>query len=241
MAEIHSAEATMGNNMSSLKDLIEEFIKGKDDKVELPQDYLLSPAAINQVDSPRETFSSNDSDVTAVVANKHALVSPNKSDELVPLLVESSPSDDESKSKVEQSKDALDSIKELIDSFAASKRGEDLDSTAVEGKLALDFNAEYGKGYDAAHFDTNVDLSVIGKRLEIQTSAGVAAEATLRASSDSFANIIHGDKKVMLVLPSRVSLACALFRCKVVPFQSQISSQLRTRASWAPPSSCPRL
>jgi hypothetical protein len=245
IAEVHSAKAKMG-----ITDVIEEFMKGKEDKVELPQDYLLSPtmdpsAANNQVDSPRETFSKSDSDATVVVANKHAWVLPNESGELVPLSVESSPSDDELKSEVDQSKNALelDSIKRLIDSFASGKQGIDLDPTAVNEKFDPHFDVEYSKGFDAANVDSNVDLSVIGKRLEIQTSASVAAEAVLHASSERFANIIHGEKQIMLVLPSRVSNSrCATPAVSISNLTySKTLPQLRTHASWAPPSSCPRL
>jgi len=134
MAEVQTAEAKKGEDVTALTEMIEEFIKGKDN-VDLPQDYLFSPAAaaavataaaaVDQADSPRETLSKSDSEATVIVANKHAWVSPNKNDE-VPSSLE-------------------------------------------------------------------------------RTFAGVASAAVLHASNKSFANIIHGEKHVMLVLPSWVS------------------------------------
>jgi hypothetical protein len=198
MAEVQSAEAMMGKDINAVTDKIKEFIEEKEDKVELPQDYLFSPtgasSAINQVDSPCETFSKSDSETTAVVTNKHVWVSPNKSDEIVPSLMEC-PSNEWLKFEVDES-NAHDLIKKLR---------VDLEAAAAEENLALDFDDENATGFDAAIVDSSVDLSVIGKRLEIQTYADDVAEAVLHASSKSFANIIHGEKQVMLVLPSRVS------------------------------------
>ena len=186
--------------------MIEEFIKGKD-KVNLPQDYLFSPAtaasaattaaaAVDRADSPREAFSKIDSEATVIVANKHAWVSPNKNDE-VPSSLESSPS---SELKFEdKDSNVSDVIKKLIDGFVSMK------DISNKENSDPDFDADYATGFEAANDESEVNLSVIGKRMEVQKFAGVAAEAVLHASSKSFANIIHGEKHVMLVLPSRVS------------------------------------
>jgi hypothetical protein len=211
MAEVQTADAKKGEDITALTEMIEEFIKGKD-KVDLPQDYLFCPAAaaavataaaaVDQADSPtRETFSKSDSEVTVIVANKHAWVSPNKNDE-VPSSLESSPS---SELKFEEKDSSADVIKKLIDDFVTMKKISNFEAIAVKENHDPDFDAEYATGFEAADDEFEVNLSVIGKRMEVQTFADVASAAVLHASSKSFANIIHGEKPVMLVLPSRVS------------------------------------
>lgn len=213
MAEVQTAEAKKGEDVTALTEMIEEFIKGKDN-VDLPQDYLFSPAAaaaaavataaaaVDQADSPRETLSKSDSEATVIVANKHDWVSPNKNDE-VPSSLESSPS---SELKFEEKDSNLsDVIKKLIDGFVSMKNISTFEAIAVKEISDPDFDAEYATGFEAADDEFNVNFSVIGKRMEVQTFAGVASAAVLHASSKSFANIIHGEKHVMLVLPSRVS------------------------------------
>lgn len=109
----------------------------------------------------------------------HAWVSPNKSDE-EPSSEESSPS----------SSNLKFNEKELTESsIPADLNAGDIDFETPESEE-----------------NCNLDLSIIGQRLEVQKLAGIKCkEGVLETTSKNFVKIIHGDKEVMLVLPSEVS------------------------------------
>jgi hypothetical protein len=225
MAEILSADANKGEDMTVVTETIEEFIIGKD-KVDLPQDYLFSPTAtaaaaavVDLFHSPRHTFSKRDSEETVVATNKRAWVSPNKNDD-VPSTTESFPSSDEMKFEAKDS-NVSDVIKKLLDGFVKRKEEACIKTIADEENSDPDFDAEYATGFEVANEESEVNLTVIGKRLEIENFADVAAEAVLHASSKSFANIIHEEKRVMLVLPSRVSSGRWISLAPIMVFLTQ--------------------
>lgn len=224
MAEVAENNNT-GNDdiMTTVKEKIEEFINGgsNHNKNELPQDYLLSTTdsiaallvEMKSGDFPRDI----DSDATVVTANKtpNHWVSPNKSEEedkeMPPTpSVPSSSTDD---LQLELSS-VSDTIKRLVDVFAARKEDGEYSS---KGDISdSDFDVEYETGFTKVESNDveNVDLTVIGKRIEIEMVTTTTAltnvanealpEALLYASSKSFVNIIHGKKEIMLIIPSSV-------------------------------------
>jgi len=198
MAELKAAVANMGeetvgvggNEVMELKDKIEEFIHGKDRStpIDLPQDYLpFSPAAAGSIESDRENPSKDSPPGSCSAANVHTWVSPNKSDE-VPSSKESSPDDHREQTALrekEKSKGSTSSIN-------------------------VDLDAEYEADFEpiALEAKPELDLSIVGDSLEIQNSEVLSVadnEAVLSGSSKDFVKIIHGNKEVMLVLPSEVS------------------------------------
>ena len=221
MAEVIENAAKGKDVMTAVKEKIEEFINGRsnDNKNELPQDYLLSTTdsiaallvEMKSGESPRDI----DSDATVVTANKtpNHWVSPNKSEEEddevpssgVPSSMDVSPSTDDLQFELSS---VSDTIKRLIDVFAARKED-------AENNSDSDFDYEYETGFTKVESNDveNVDLTVIGKRIEMvgtPTALANAAnealpEALLYASSKSFVNIIHGEKEIMLIIPSVVS------------------------------------
>ena len=222
MAEvIENITAAKGKDiMTAVKEKIEEFINGgsNDNKNELPQDYLLSTTdsiaallvEMRSGESPRDI----DSDATVVTANKtpNHWVSPNKSEEEddevpssgVPSSMDVSPSTDDLQLELSS---VSDTIKRLIDVFAARKED-------AENNSDSDFDYEYETGFTKVESNDieNVDLAV-GKRIEMVSTPTALTnvanealpEALLYASSKSFVNIIHGEKEIMLIIPSVVS------------------------------------
>ena len=150
--------------------------------VDLPQDYIFSPPAIA---SPRETkVSVGDDDDFA--AKAHAWVSPNKSDE-VPSSKESSP---------------LESNEKSIDESPASTKDSTSTST-IKAVLETEYEADFEPVATEEQLDVN--LSIVGQSLEVQTTVSTEESAVLDASGNDFIKIIHGGKEIMLVLPSGVS------------------------------------
>jgi len=221
MAEVIEDNAAKGKDiMTAVKEKIEEFINGgsNDNKNELPQDYLLSTTdsiaallvEMRSGESPRDI----DSDATVVTANKtpNHWVSPNKSEEEddevpssgVPSSMDVSPSTDDLQLELSS---VSDTIKRLIDVFAARKED-------AENNSDSDFDYEYETGFTKVESNDieNVDLAV-GKRIEMVSTPTALTnvanealpEALLYASSKSFVNIIHGEKEIMLIIPSVVS------------------------------------
>ena len=177
-----------------LKDKTEGCIKDKDGSADLPQDwqdYLpFSPPAADQIASARENPSKDSPLGTCSTANAHTWVSPNKSDE-VPSSKESSPD-------------------------AQSEQTALRENEKSSGELNADLEAEYEVDFEpiamekqpvAMKEQPDLDISIVGQRLEVQNVKGlsVADEVVLDASSKDFVKIIHGGKEVMLVLPSEVS------------------------------------
>lgn len=229
MAKVADIAAAKGNDiMTAVKEKIEEFIRGgsNDNKNELPQDYLLpttDSVATLLVEmkcggSPRDI----DSDATVVTANKtpNHWVSPNKSEEdeempptpSVPSSMDVSPSTEDLQLELSS---VSDTIKRLVDVFAARK--EDGEYSSKGDNSDSDFDGEYETGFTkvVSNDVENVDLVVTGKRIEIEMVTTPTAlpnvanealpEALLYASSKSFVNIIHGEKEIMLIIPSMVS------------------------------------
>ena len=224
MVELVENNAAKGKDMmTAVKEKIEEFIHGggnNDSKNELPQDYLLSTTdsvaallvEMKSGESPRDI----DSDATVVTANKtpNHWVSPNTSEEEddavpssgVPSSMNVSPSTDDLQLELSS---VSDTIKRLIDVFAARKED-------AENNSDSDFDYEYETGFtkEESNDVKNIDMTVIGKRMEIETISSPTAltsiatevlpEAVLYASSKSFVNIIHGEKEIMLIIPSLV-------------------------------------
>lgn len=212
MAELRDAVANVGDGTTvagkeviGLKAKIEEFATGKDgsSSTDLPQDYLpISPSAgVTNENIPTNASSSNENGEdspagSCSAANKHMWVSPNKSDE-VPSSQDSSPA-----TQPEQAAPG-----ENEHSIEESNAKESPSSTKAE------FGGEYDADSDPAaeeEHNTGLDLSIVGQSMEIQNSEilGVASdEAVLGASGKDFAKIIHGDREVMLVMPSEVSFA----------------------------------
>lgn len=157
--------------------------KSAPSKVDLPQDYFSPPA----IASPRETKESvGDDDDFA--AKAHAWVSPNKSDE-VPSSKESSP-------------DALESNEKSIDESPASTKDSTSTST-IKAVLETEYEADFEPVATEEQLDVN--LSIVGQSLEVQTTVSTEESAILDASGNDFIKIIHGGKEIMLVLPSGVS------------------------------------
>ena len=153
--------------------------KSAPSKVDLPQDYFSPPA----IASPRETKESvGDDDDFA--AKAHAWVSPNKSGE-VPSSKESSP---------------VESNEKSIDESPASTK----DSTStIKAVLETEYEADFEPVATEEQLDVN--LSIVGQSLEVQTTVSTEESAILDASGNDFIKIIHGGKEIMLVLPSGVS------------------------------------
>jgi len=121
-----------------------------------------------------------------VMSAAHAWVSPNKSDE-VPSSEESSPICDDLKLYE----------KELAES-------------GINASLNAEFDGEFETTESVETFDP--DFSVIGERLEVQTLYGASnAEPVLDATGKDFIRIVHGEKAVMMVLPSEVSTTFEIF------------------------------
>ena len=158
--------------------------KSAPSKVDLPQDYIFSPPAIA---SPRETkVSVGDDDDFA--AKAHAWVSPNKSDE-VPSSKESSP-------------DAFESNEKSIDESPASTKDSTSTST-IKAVLETEYEADFEPVATEEQLDVN--LSIVGQSLAVQTTVSTEESAVLDASGNDFIKIILGGKEIMLVLPSGVS------------------------------------
>lgn len=163
--------------------------KGGDLRKDLPQDCINSPTSTEQIEIPvaaEKDEPKGSPAATASSANAHAWVSPNKSDE-VPSSKDSSP-------------DAQ-----------FDKASDDADAPNVDMKAEFDAEAEYA--YDADSERPDLDLSIVGQRLEVLEE--VASEdavvdedelVLMDGSKKDFVKIIHGEKVVTLVLPSDVSL-----------------------------------
>mmetsp|Transcript_15228 Transcript_15228/g.33218 ORF Transcript_15228/g.33218 Transcript_15228/m.33218 type:complete len:201 (-) Transcript_15228:2114-2716(-) len=174
-----------GKEIMMLKDKIEEFIKGEDRSfpVDLPQDYFpFSPSLAGAAAAVPGNPSKDSPAGSCSATNGHAWVSPNKSDE-VPLSNESSPDAQSEQTPPEENE-------KLHEELNAKDYSEaDVEPIAMKEKPDL-------------------DLSIAGESLEIQNLAAPRVtndEAVLGASSEDFVKIIHGDKAIMLALPSEVS------------------------------------
>lgn len=119
--------------------------------------------------------SSNISAAENVVATAHAWVSPNKSDE-EPSSKESSPTCDDMK----LNKTVLD-----------------------ESGIKANFDQHDGGVKEES---SDPDLSIIGHRMEVQhLDVASITDTVLDAAGNDCVRIIHGEKEVMLILPSEVS------------------------------------
>lgn len=178
MAEEGTAVALKGVSITAAEKCIKakEMLVG----VDMPQDYSFPSDEVAAVligaDSNIATAAKPVSSATA-----HAWVSPNKSDE-VPSSEESSPTCDDLKINE----------KELAES-------------GINANLNAEFDGEFETTESVEASDP--DLSIIGKRLEVQNLVGTSnVEAVLDATGKDFIRIVHGEKAVMMVLPSVVRI-----------------------------------
>ena len=149
------------------------------------EDCIKAKEMLAAADLPQDySSSSNISPAKPVVSSvttetSRAWVSPNKSDEV-------EPSSEESSSTCE---DGKLNAKVLL---------------AESGINANNLDAEYDGDFETTESDP--DLSIIGQRLEVQNLGSSSnTEAVLDATGKGFVRIVHGEKAVMMILPSDVS------------------------------------
>lgn len=203
--------AAAGNEAMDLKTKLDECIKAGNAKptaaptptIDLPQDYLpFSPTHDSLADA-------------CSAAKAHTWVSPNKSDEVpssLPSSKESSP--DVHSGQTSPSAEGI-GIDKLIDASEVKYEEE----SQVE---VVDLDAEYDADFEpiAKEEETppELDLSILGQSYLVSkivdeitdTAAKITDEVVLSSSQGDFVKIIHGDKHVMMAIPSEVSCSNTL-------------------------------
>ena len=207
MAEVQAAtvehdgkeiDGEIVNEATALKDKMEELKRGTD----LPQDYLpFSPSATN-VASPRAISSKECPPNDSFAANAHTWVSPNKSSEV--------------SSSKDSTPDALpEPIREETGHQDIQNVDNELNTKDSIYSFEADLETEYEADFEAIVTDEipDLDLSIVGEGLEIQKKVEIAhveddEEAVLDVTRKDIIKVNHGDKHIILVLPSEVRSSC---------------------------------